>query len=72
MTHEEYLKVLGERIVQARKENKMSQLELAEHVGTSNTHLRRVERGEVSCRITFLRDIAWELGLPLSELVNIG
>lgn len=66
-----YLRKLGRKIVQLRTEKKISQNQLAKNIGSINTHLRRIERGEVSCGINMLRAIAAELDISVSELVKI-
>ena len=68
---EKYLKALGERIIALRKAKEMTQVELAEKLGTQHTMVGRIERGEVNCTINTLRKIAGKLGVSVSELVNI-
>ena len=70
MTDEQYLKRLGERIREFRKE-KMSQEELATRIGTHHPQIGRLERGETNCTIIILRKIANELGVSVSELIKI-
>lgn len=71
MKDEVFLRKLGKKIVELRTENEISQNELAKRIGSKNTHVRRIERGEVSSSINMLRRIAEELGVSISELVNI-
>ncbi|PCH93539.1 MAG: transcriptional regulator [Bacteroidetes bacterium] len=72
MNDEQYLKLLGERIVKLRKKQGLKQLELAANLGISRTHMRRIEKGGVNCGINNLREIAQQLGISMSELVDAG
>lgn len=71
MKDEVYLKKLGKRIAKIREAKGISQRGMSAKLDTSNTHLRRIEAGEVSCSITGLRKIATELDIPLGDLVSI-
>lgn len=71
MKDEVYLKKLGEKVERVRKEKGLTQKQLAEKLGTFHTQIGRIERGEVNVTINSLRRIAKELGLTLSELVNV-
>jgi transcriptional regulator with XRE-family HTH domain len=71
MTETEFLIELGHRIRMIRKQKKISQVQLAEKLGTFHTQIGRIERGEVNATINMLRKIANELGISVSELVNI-
>ena len=71
MKDEVFLRKLGKKIVQLRTEIEISQNELARRIGSMNTHVRRIERGEVSCGINMLRAIAKELKITISELVDV-
>lgn len=70
MQDKTFLKLLGQRISQIRKEKEVSQVELAEKLGTFHTQIGRIERGEVNCTINSLRHIAEELKVSLSELLD--
>jgi putative transcriptional regulator len=71
MKDETYLKKLGAKIVQIRTEKEISQKQLALNIGSTNTHLRRIERGEANPTINTLRRIAAELGISISDLVSL-
>jgi transcriptional regulator with XRE-family HTH domain len=71
MKDEIYLRKLGERIVEIRKEKGITQLELSDRLETKNTQIRRIERGTVNSTINMLRKIAKELSISVSELVNV-
>lgn len=66
-----YLKSLGERIVVLRKGLGLTQVQLAERLGTEHAQIGRLERGETNSTIIILRRIAKELGISVSELVDI-
>ena len=61
------LQAIGARIAEARGEN--SQRWLADLVGTTQTSIRRLERGETSVSVTLLVRSAKVLGLDVQELV---
>lgn len=71
MTDEKYLKKLGEKIVELRKKQGISQKSLASKLDIDRTSLFRIEQGQVNSSITTLRTIAKELGISIGELVNI-
>ena len=66
-----YLKELGNRISALRKENGLSQVELAKKLGTKFPQIGRLERGETNASIITLRKIAKELGVSVSQLLSI-
>ena len=68
---QEYLKKLGERIEMLRKERGLTQVELAEKIGTKFPQVGRLERGETNCTIIVLKKIAKEMNMSVSDLVNI-
>lgn len=71
MKDEVFLRKLGKKIAKLREEQSISQREMSRRLATSNSHLRRIEAGEVSCSITGLRKIAEELQVSLSVLVDL-
>ena len=71
MTEEEYLKLVGDRIRNLRKPL-LTQEELADKLGTKHTQIGRIERGEANCTLSTLKKIAFELGLTVSELIDIN
>lgn len=62
---------VGERIRQLRLEKNLSQNKLAELAVISQTHLRRVERGEADITVGHLRIICDKLGLTLKEFFDV-
>lgn len=61
--------VFGRKIQQLRKENKMSQPELAKFVGTSGTIIGRYERGEITPSIEVARKLAEVFNVTVDYLV---
>ena len=66
-----YLKLLGARIVSLRKAQGLTQVQLAERLGTEHAQIGRLERGETNSTIIILRRIAKELNISISELVDL-
>ena len=65
---EEYARAVGERIVVARKEQLLTQVELAELVGVSQRSMQAYENGEV-VPYRKMRDIARILEKPVEYLL---
>lgn len=74
MTHnsEEFLKLLGLRIMMLRKRNELTQAELAEKLNLGLAQVGRIERGEANFSINQLVAMAEAFGLSVSELVNVS
>jgi transcriptional regulator with XRE-family HTH domain len=70
MDDQRYLELLGKRIQKLRKAKKLSQVQLAERLDTQHTQVGRIERGEVNTSIGFLRKIAKELKISVSDLLR--
>jgi transcriptional regulator with XRE-family HTH domain len=66
-----YLKTLGNHIATMRKERGLTQVELAEKLGTEYPQIGRLERGQTNASIITLMKIAKELGVSISDLVKI-
>lgn len=62
---------IGERIKELRVHAGFTQNRLAEWAGVSQTHLRRVERGEADITIGHLRLICDALGITLKDFFNV-
>ena len=63
---------VGEKIRQLRERVGYSQNKLAEWAGISQTHLRRVERGEADITVGHLQLLCDALGLTLGEFFADG
>ncbi|RYY70046.1 MAG: XRE family transcriptional regulator [Chitinophagaceae bacterium] len=63
------LKKVGSRIREIRKEQKLSQLELAVAMDNHAEQIGRIERGELNVTIGTLKKIAESLQISLSHLL---
>lgn len=61
---EEYRK-LGLNIAYYRKEKKMSQMQLAEKIDISRTHMSRIENNDCAVSLDVIFRIAKELDIPV-------
>src|SRR5215469_15453826 len=68
----EYLRLLGERIREARARRGMTRRILARDSGVSERYLAQLEAGHGNISIILLRQVAQAMGLPLAELVREG
>lgn len=59
---------IGLNILHYRKEQGMTQLQLAEKANISKNHLQRIETAACSCTLDTLIDIAEALNIPLKKL----
>src|ERR1022692_3127278 len=68
----EYLKLLGERVREARARRGMTRKILARDSGVSERYLAQLETGQGNVSILLLRQIAQALDTPLQALVLDG
>ena len=61
---------LGERIYYSRKKKKLTQSDLAEMAGISNTYLSHIENGTGNMSMDTFVDIANALGVTADELLR--
>jgi XRE family transcriptional regulator, aerobic/anaerobic benzoate catabolism transcriptional regulator len=66
----EYLRLLGERIREARARRGMTRKILARDSDVSERYLAQLETGQGNISIVLLRQIAHAMGLPLGDLVR--
>ena len=59
---------IGLIILHYRKEQGMSQMQLAEKANISRNHIQRIETAACSCTLDTLIDIAEALNIPLKKL----
>ena len=59
---------IGLNILHYRKEQGMTQMQLAERAGISNAYIQRIETAASSCSLDTLMDIAEALRIPLFKL----
>lgn len=71
MTDEEYLTILGSKIIELRKNAGLTQEQLGTKVGTNRLQIKRIERGETNSTINMLRHVAAALGIGVEELVKV-
>lgn len=65
-----FLKQLGERITQIRKEKGLTQVELGDGIDIEKPNMNRIEKGGTNPTILTLKKICLELDVTLSELLN--
>ena len=59
--------LLGATIRAERKAKKMSELELAERAGVARSLVQRAEKGDMSCGIGIIFEMAHIVGIPLFD-----
>lgn len=67
---QEFLKQIGARIKQVRKDKGLSQSEVANRCGKERQSYQRVETGNINPTIWYLQHIATALDVELKELLN--
>jgi putative transcriptional regulator len=72
MTKDILLKKLGERIIELRTNQSLSQTDLAHMCDWDRQTLHKIEKGKVNTSIFILYKIALELNIPLKDLLDIG
>lgn len=70
--HHDYLKVLGERVRNARARRGMTRKILAVDSGVSERYLAQLESGQGNISIALLRQVAQAMSVPVSDLVRDG
>src|SRR5277367_5909184 len=68
-TTDDYLRLLGERVRNARARRGMTRKILARDSGVSERYLAQLESGQGNISITLLRDIAQALNMRLDALL---
>lgn len=59
--------LLGATIRAERKTKKMSEQELAERAGVSRSVIQRVEKGDMTCGVGIVFEVAHIVGIPLFD-----
>ncbi|HEY6335486.1 MAG TPA: shikimate kinase, partial [Alphaproteobacteria bacterium] len=67
-----YLRLIGERVRNARARRGMTRKILARDSGVSERYLAQLETGQGNISILLLRQIAHAMGLPLADLAREG
>lgn len=62
---------VGERLVELRNKSWLTQNGLAEKAGVSQTHLRRVERGQADITVGHLQLLCDAMNISLQEFFNV-
>ena len=70
MEMEEYIKIIGENIIQRRKELGIKQVDLAHSVGIEDSSLRRIESGRTNPTFKTLFQIAQALDTEVIDLLE--
>ena len=63
--------LMGEHIKLGRKQRKWSENNLAERAGISRATLQKIEKGEMSCAIGIVFEVATLVGIKLFEFENV-
>ena len=66
-----FLQKLGNRISELRTNQKLTKVQLAFEINTSESNIRRIEKGQINSGIITLNKIAEALNTSLSDLVQI-
>ena len=67
---EESLNLIARMIGQEREKQNLDQRDLAERVGTTQTSIRRLEKGETNVAAVLLIRVAKTLGMDVTELLE--
>lgn len=67
----EFLKQLGQRIKDIRKQKGLSQSEVANRCGKERQSYQRVETGNINPTIWYLQHIATALDVEIKELLDV-
>ncbi len=59
---------IGLNILHYRKEQRLTQAQVAEICGVSTNHIQRIETGAAGCSVDTLIDISNALNIPLHKL----
>lgn len=69
MEKEELMRIIGKNLQRYRKENNLTQEELAERVGISTSFCANLERGKKAMSIVVLRQLADSLDISVDYLL---
>lgn len=61
---------IGQRIAELRKEQNLTQTQLAERCGLQQAHIARIEAGRYSVGLDTLTQIADALGMKIDFIIN--
>ena len=66
----DFLKSLGENIIDIRKEKKLTSKQIYDELDIDKSNYRRIERGETNVSILLLNRISKVISVPLEELIK--
>lgn len=69
---ETILKEFGDRLHEVRRQNGLTQQEVADRIGLSYTHYSNIESGKINIKIDTLRKLASCLGVTADYLLQIS
>ena len=67
-----FLQVLGKRITELRTNQGLSKVQLAFEINTSESNIRRIEKGQINVGILTLKKLAASLNVTLVELIGFS
>ena len=65
-----FINKVGKRIVEIRKEKKLTQEDIVKHTGFELKQIGRIERGEINTSISHIAKIADVLGISPKDLFD--
>jgi len=65
-----FIKKFGERVANIRKAQKLTKVQLAFEINTSESNIRRIEKGQVNVGLSTIRKLSIALDVPLKELLD--
>jgi putative transcriptional regulator len=68
--HKIFLKKLGKRITQIRKQKDLTQVELADIAGMDDSSIRRIESGRNNSSIVILKRLAEAMNISIKDLLD--
>jgi len=71
MNKEELLWRLGQRIKKLREDKGITQQQIAHELDTEKSNISRLESGRVNPKFSTLINVAKQLGIKITELVDI-
>jgi transcriptional regulator with XRE-family HTH domain len=65
-----FLKKLGQRISELRTSQHLTKIQLAYEINTSESNIRRIEKGQINVGVVTLNKISESLNIHIKELVD--
>ena len=70
MDKDDFLKMLGKRIIHLREQQGISQAELARRCEKERQSIERLENGKINPSAYYLQEVAEGLGIKVNELLK--